>query len=131
MGLAILGTAYEEYFHVQFADFSSRSFGALYKICDVKIFKRLLLPVFIQFQPNFTESMYSGEIQAITFSDDLPNFKSIWQFEIYVSTKLPLSIKLCWFQRSSMMRSTPNLMFDTYQMLQVLYNLNEICFRVI
>ncbi len=36
---------------------------------------------FIQFEPNFTESMQSGKIQAINFSDKLPNFKSIWQFE--------------------------------------------------
>ncbi len=32
---------------------------------------------FIQFPPNFSESRFSVNIQAITFSDVLPYFKSI------------------------------------------------------
>ncbi len=60
-----------------------RSFGALCKIPDVNIFKRLLLPqFFIQFQPNFRESMWPGKIQAMTFSGDLAKLSlSIWHFD--------------------------------------------------
>ena len=47
-------------FHVRFFEFSLESFSALCKISDVKIFKRLLLPVFMQFQQNSMESMVIG-----------------------------------------------------------------------
>ncbi len=36
------------------------SFGVLCEISDAKILKRLLLPVFIQFEPNVMESMIIG-----------------------------------------------------------------------
>ncbi len=56
LGLAVLGTPYVGYFSGQVFEFSSGSFGALCKIFDVKIFRNLLLTVFIQFQPNLWEA---------------------------------------------------------------------------
>ncbi len=45
--------------------------------------KPTALTISIQVQPNFRESMASGEIQAITFSGDLAkvNTGSVWHFE--------------------------------------------------
>ncbi len=62
-------------FHVWFLEFSLGSFGPLCKILMVTFSKGCCSPVFIHFQPNFRESMWSGEIRAITFSGDLSNFK--------------------------------------------------------
>ena len=45
------------------------------KIPELIHFQKAVAPtIFIQFQTNFRESMSLVQIQAITFSGDLPNF---------------------------------------------------------
>ncbi len=82
-----------------FLEFSLRSFDALFKISDVKIFKRLLLTVIIQFQPNFTESIVrnQGGIQATTFSGDLPNLKTYGTLTINHLNYIAIMHKVMWF----------------------------------
>ena len=45
-GLAVLRTPYVGMFLVRSFEITLGSFGSLYKVSDVKIFKRLLLPQF-------------------------------------------------------------------------------------
>ncbi len=81
MGLLELGTANISYFSRSILESILWSFGALCKISDVKIFKRLLLP---HISLNFSQTLQKACIPENTgyyFSGDIPNFKSIWHFE--------------------------------------------------
>ena len=71
------------------------SFSALWKTPDVNIFKRLLVPQF-SFNVNQTsdKAYNSGEIQVITFSGDLPNFKYMALLREVTSATLAQSMKL-------------------------------------
>ncbi len=56
-------------------------FGTLYKMSGVKILERPLLPVFIQFQPNFTRSMVNqAEHRLLFFLVICQMFKNIHNF---------------------------------------------------
>ncbi len=71
-------------FRVRSFEFSLGLFGALCKISDVKIIKRLLLP---QFSSRLFFSLY------------LPNCQSICHFQDKLAT-LPVYINLCWFHQA-------------------------------
>ena len=64
------------------------------KRCIVNIFKSLLLPQFIQFQPNFMEVWQSGWIQAIIFlaTCQIWKYTALWRW--VTSVTLSFCVKL-------------------------------------
>ena len=82
--------------------------------------KKLLLPPFsFNFHLNFRESMQPGEIRAITFSGNLPNFKYITHWREVTSATLPLPLCVKAILVSSLKRSS-----RTSRPLGLLFKLN-------